>query len=193
MTLSERQGDPWFRDPSLLQGTGWGWILAYGVMLAVIGVLALVEPLATGFATGIFLAFVLVVGGILGIVAGFSARGWRSSWLDFAVGLISLVLGLLILWDPFAGALSLVWAIGLWLVLCAIMEFAAAARTALHRGWLIVLGIIDLVMGLALMFAGPAAALVFLAMVVGISFLLRGLFLAIFALRLRRRLETGRV
>src|SRR3546814_9481448 len=33
--------------------TGWGWILAYGVIVFLVGLLALFNPLATGMATGL--------------------------------------------------------------------------------------------------------------------------------------------
>lgn len=165
---------------------GWGWILAYGILLAVIGAIALVEPLATGLATGFIVAYVLIVGGILGIVAGLSGSGWRHKWLDIAVGLLSLVLGLLVLWNPFVGAFSLVWAIGFWLVAIGALEISVAFRSARHRGWLIFLGIVDLLLGVALLFAGPASALFFLAVVIGTSFIFRGVFLSVFALRLRK-------
>ena len=166
-------------------GNGWGWILAYGIMLIVIGALALVEPLATGFATGLLLAWLLLASGVLAVVAGFSGRSWRNRWLDIVSGLAWLLLGGLILWNPIAGALSLVLLLGLWLVASGVIELAAAFRGARHRGWLILLGGIDIVVGAVLLFAGPAAALTFLAAAIGISFLFRGFLLAAFALRLR--------
>lgn len=180
MKMTDWGDDRWMR-----QHTGWGWILAYGVLLAVIGALALLQPIATGLATGLLLAFVLISGGVLGILAGFTAKGWRSHWLDVAVGLLSLLLGLAVLWNPFLGAFSLVWAIGLWLLVCGGLEVSAGFRPALHRGWLILLGVIDILLGIYLVLAGPADALVILAVLVGLSFLVRGIFLAIFGLRLR--------
>lgn len=167
------------------QHGGWVWILAYGILLAVIGLLALMEPIAADFATGLFLAFVLISGGGLGILAGITARGWHSRWLDIAVGLISLLFGFLVLWNPFLGAFSLVWAIGLWLVICGGLEISASLRPALHRGWLIFLGALDLLLGFYLLVAGPADALLILAVLVGFSFLMRGVFLSLFALRMR--------
>lgn len=178
-------GSIWDHERPFGLSKGWGWILLYGILLAVVGVAALAEPLATGVVTGFFVAYVLIVGGVLGIVAGFSGKGWRSKWLDIAVGLLSLIIGLLVLWNPFVGAFSLVWAIGFWLVVIGVLEISAAVRSAHHRGWLILLGIIDVVLGIALLIAGPVTALLVLAAVIGISFIFRGVFLILFALRLR--------
>ncbi len=168
------------------QHSSWGWILGYGIQLAAIGVLALVQPIATGLATGLFLAFMLISGGVLGIIAGFTEKGWRSRWLDIAVGTLSLLLGLAVIWNPLLGAFSLVWAIGLWLVICGGLEFSAGLNPVPHRGWLLFLGVIDILFGVYLLFAGAADALLILAVIVGLSFLFRGVFLSIFAIRLRQ-------
>lgn len=181
MKLADGNQDRW-----IAQHDGWGWILGYGILLAVIGALALLQPVATDIATGLLLAFVLIGGGILGLVAGLNAKGWRSRWLDIAIGLLSLLLGFAVIWNPFLGAFSLVWAIGLWLVVCGGLEISAGMNPVLHRGWLIVLGVIDILLGFYLMLTGPADALVILAVIVGLSFLFRGCFLMIFAFRLRR-------
>ena len=165
---------------------GWGWILAYGILLMLIGILALLSPMATGFATGLLLATMLIVGGIAALAAGMSRRGWHSHWLDIAVGLLSLIIGALVLWQPFVGALSVVWAIGIWLALLGIIELSAATRSIHHRGRLIFLGIVDVILGGWLFLSPPAAALIALSALVGLSFMLRGLFLATYALSFRR-------
>ena len=175
----------WNDDPWLRQNAGWGWITAYGLLLVAIGVLALAQPVATDFATGLFLAVVLIGGGILGIAAGIAAKGWRSRWLDIAVGLLSLLLGVAAACNPFLGAFSLVWGIGLWLLMCGFLEIAAGLAPALHRTWLLALGAIDILLGVYLLWAGPVDALVILALLVGLSFLVRGIFLTILGLRIR--------
>ncbi|WP_157216383.1 HdeD family acid-resistance protein [Flavisphingomonas formosensis] len=164
----------------------WGWILAYGLVSIGIGVLALAEPLATGFATGLFLATLLILGGAIALAAGFSTRGWHNHWLDIVTGLVAIALGLLIIWHPFLGAISIVWFIGAWLFTGGILELVAGFRATEHRGMLILLGIVDMVLGLYLFLAGPLTALFVLALLVGLSFLFRGAMLCLLALRLRR-------
>lgn len=50
--------------------TGWDWILTYAVMVITVGILALVNPIATGVATGILLAAVLLLYVGMAIAAG---------------------------------------------------------------------------------------------------------------------------
>jgi uncharacterized membrane protein HdeD (DUF308 family) len=42
----------------------WGWILALGIVLIVVGTLAIAMPLATSLVSVVFLSSLLIVGGI---------------------------------------------------------------------------------------------------------------------------------
>jgi len=75
---------------------------------------------------------------------------------------------------------------GFWLLLSGIFQIVGAVRVAFDRWWRLFLGIVDLVLGGILLFAGPLPSLAFLALLVGISFLFRGLFLLMLALGLKR-------
>lgn len=164
---------------------GWLGILCYGILLTALGILALFRPLAADLATGLLLSMVLIIGGIVGLAAGFTTNGWHHRWVDSLVGLFSLGFGILILWHPLVGAFSLLWAVGLWLLLCGGAEVAAGWKPAYNHPWLLLLGAFNILLGLYLVFAGPAAALVILAVMVAISFLARGVTLTVFALQLR--------
>lgn len=164
----------------------WGWVLVYGILTSIIGVIALLNPVVTGLATGVLLGFSLLIYGVFAVVAGFSSLATRSRWIEILLGVLALVAGVIVLVNPFAGALSLVWAIGAWLLVIGIFEIIAAVKTAQDRGWRLFLGVVDALLGAYLLFTGPGAGLVFLAVMFGISFLFRGAFLIALALGLRR-------
>ncbi|MBB5984122.1 HdeD family acid-resistance protein [Sphingobium lignivorans] len=171
-------------DPPLR--TGWGWIVAYGVLVILIGVLALTNPIATGLATGIILALVLIVYGVAAIASAISSLSRRGRWIELILGILALLAGASILFAPLLGALSLVWAIGFWLVVSGVMQLVTAARFPVDRWWRLFLGLLDLVLGAILLLSGPVPSLAFLAIIVGISFLFRGLFLVLLGLGLRK-------
>lgn len=172
-------------------GTGWRWILAYGVLVVVIGFLALLNPLATGLATGLFLAAVLIVYGVAALISAVSSLAQRGRWVELVLGLLALAAGILIAFAPYLGALSLVWATGFWLFVSGVVQIGCAIRVKADRGWRLLLGIVDLLLGLILLFAGPLPGLAILALMVGISFLFRGVFLITLALGIRRILREG--
>lgn len=166
--------------------TGWGWILAYGVLVIAIGFLALCNPLATGLATGVLFGFILLVYGVTAIAAGLSSLSTRARWIEILLGAVSLIAGVIVLFNPFAGALSLAWAIGAWLLVSGIFQISGALRAVHDRGWRLFLGLLDVVLGGWLLFSSPVTALAFLAIAVGVSFLFRGMFLVMLALGLRK-------
>lgn len=175
-----------FAQSHSASGGGWGWILAYGIAVLLIGVLALANPIATGFATGVLIAFVLIAYGVFAIATSFSSLKGRARWIELLLGLLALAAGLATLFLPVVGALWLVWSIGAWLLVSGVLEVVSAVRFRTDRGWRLFLGVVDVLIGLWLLMAGPVTGLAFLAVLVGLSFLLRGVFLILLALALRR-------
>jgi len=169
----------------LRHARGWGWIFAYGLLLVVIGFLAIIRPVAADIATGFLLGLLLLIAGLVSAIAGFANRGWHSRWLDFAIGTLCLVLGVMVLRNPFAGAVSFVWMIGIWAITTGILEIFAAYKLTFSRSWLALLGLLNLLLGVILLMAGPVTDLLFLAIIVGVSFTARGIFLMLFGWSLR--------
>src|SRR3546814_8432388 len=114
--------------------------------------------------------------GIFAIIAGVSSLSRRARWIELLLGVLGIVAGAVTIFNPFAGALSLVLLIGAWLLVSGIFEIVSALRIAHDRAWRLVLGVLDVVLGGLLLFSGPGTGLVFLAFCVGISFLFRGVF-----------------
>lgn len=167
-------------------GRNWGWILAYGILLVVIGIFAMMNPLATGLAIGLMLAISFLIGGAGSLVAAFRDAGWQSKMVDILFGILSLVVGILCLSNPFGGAISIVWVIGILFIVSGLFEFAAGLRADQEKVWLILLGLCDMLIGFwAAFLLGPGAALVALATLVGIGFLFRGVVLSILAFQVR--------
>ena len=65
--------------------------------------------IAIAFLIGIW----MFVFGLLGIFAGFAARGTRSWWLSLIAGIIGVIGGLYFLTQPGEGSVVLVWVLGI--------------------------------------------------------------------------------
>ncbi len=162
---------------------GRAFILIYGLLLIVIALIAMFDPLATGFAIGILIGTMLIFYGVLAIGAGFSSPH-RGRGIEILLGALAILAAIILIFDPFAGAISLVWVIGVWLIMSGIFHILYAVNAPHDRGWRILLGLVDVVLGGYLFFSGPATALIFLSFLVGISFFLRGVFLLMLASKL---------
>ncbi len=157
-----------------------GWDYLPGIAFIVIGVLALMMAPLASLATGIYVGAMLCVAGGFALVGGLSHIRRGGGWLAALLGLLSLIVGIAFLYNPAAGSVTLVWFIGAWLLAGGIFEFATAFTTSIGRGWLVVVGIVDLILGALLLTSDPKQAFLFLGYYVGISFVFRGLWTVVF-------------
>lgn len=157
-----------------------GWDYLPGIAFIVIGVLALMMAPLTSLATGVYVGAMLCVAGAFAFAGGLSHIKRGGAWLAALLGLLSLIVGLAFLYNPAAGAITLVWMIGAWLLVGGVFEFATAFTTPLGKGWLVLVGLVDLVLGAFVLMMEPRAAFAFLGYYVGISFVFRGLWTVFF-------------
>jgi uncharacterized membrane protein HdeD (DUF308 family) len=169
----------------------WPALLVEGIVLILIGVLALfIPPLITlGIATA--LGWLLIAGGIVVLVVyswGYAAPGFRSL-LFYAV--LSMVAGFALLLRPLSGAISLTVILIVCLALGGVAKlFYPLGRSqylANYRGWIRASGVVDLVLA-ALMFIGlPEIALWAPGLLLGANMVLGGIALVVVAILERRR------
>lgn len=170
---------------------GWGWTLACGILLVVAGVLALGAPLATTLALTGILGWVLVIAGIGGIVMGLRTRIAHRRTIDLLYGGVSLIVGIILLDNLLAGALSLTLAFAFFLAFRGAVELGGGSRSHGHaRTALIVAGAVNLMLAFLLVMSWPASVQV-IGMFVGISFLIGGIVTIIAATQLRRLAHPG--
>jgi uncharacterized membrane protein HdeD (DUF308 family) len=108
------------------------WLLVlYGIAGIAASVLAILYPGITTVALLIVIASWAIVTGVSAIVAANSVGGVAEPALLVA-GMLSLLIGVLLLIQPFAGALALAWMIGLYAIVTGTtyITFAVRARRA---------------------------------------------------------------
>ena len=157
-----------------------GWDYLPGIAFIVIGVLALMMAPLTSLATGLYVGAMLCVAGGFAFVGGLSHIKRGGAWLAALLGLLSIVVGIAFLYNPAAGAVTLVWMIGAWLLVGGLFEFATAFTTPFGKGWLVLVGLVDVALGVLVLFMDPKEAFAFLGYYVGISFIFRGLWTVVF-------------
>lgn len=157
-----------------------GWDYLPGIAFIVVGVLALMMAPLTSLATGIYVGSMLCVAGGFAFIGGLSHIKRGGAWLAALLGLLSIVVGIAFLYNPAAGAVTLVWMIGAWLIVGGIFEFSTAFTTPVGKGWLVAVGLVDLALGVLVLTMDPTQAFAFLGYYVGISFIFRGLWTTVF-------------
>jgi len=164
----------------------WGWYLALGVALIVLGAYALVYGTAATIASVIALGAVCLIAGIVRLFTAFQARGAGHIILFLLLGVLDLVVGWMLIQHPEAGALVVT------LLLAALFVFGGSYSLigALwlqfpHYGWVAVNGFLSLVLGILLWAQWPISGIWFIGFAVGLNFIFAGVTWSALAFKLR--------
>ena len=112
-----------------------GSLVLLGVLGIVAGLVALVMPAVAAMALVWIIAFWAIVAGVMQISAAVRLRKEvQGEWLWILSGICTVVLGILILMRPGAGALSLVWLIGSFAIAWGVLLVILAFRLKGHAG-----------------------------------------------------------
>jgi len=116
-----------------LSGQWWLWLLM-GILGIVAGAIGLRQPEVAAGALLLLISAYAIAIGVLTIWAGFRLRKEISNeWLLWLLGAISVVFGVLMITQPAAGLLGLVWAIASWAVAIGILKIMLAFKARNFR------------------------------------------------------------
>ncbi|MGH9519322.1 MAG: HdeD family acid-resistance protein [Terriglobales bacterium] len=164
----------------------WGWSLALGIILVVLGVIVLSDTFLATLISMMIVGWLLVVGGIVQIVHAFRTRGWRGTRLAGIAGVLYVVAGLLLVGNPVAGALVLTLMIAFFLFMLGLVRLTSAiALRSPGAAWTIVAGIIDIILAALITAHFPATALWVIGLFLGIEMIVGGLATLLVALEVR--------
>ena len=160
----------------------WGWLLALGIVMIVLGTIAFIIMPAATLGTVLVLGWLLVVSGVFEIVQVFRLHGWGNRVLHLIGGILGILIGLLVVTHPLVGALAWTLLFAAFFTVVGIFRIAAAASLKFPNwGWAVFDGIVTLALGILLWAAWPTSAIWFLGLAVGVSLVLRGWSYVMFA------------
>lgn len=154
----------------------WGWFLALGVLLVVLGVLCLSSTvLATLLTTGL-LGALAIIGGVELIVSAFwGENGWGIA-LRIVIGILFVLAGWSLLTRPVIGALTLTAIIGWFFLFSGMLDVIIALMEHVRGwGWGVINGLVTLLLGVLLLASWPASGLIAIGLFLGIRLLLSGI------------------
>ena len=166
----------------------WKIYALQGGLTTLVGILALFAPLAATLASTLLFGWLMVIAGVSGIVSAVRARGTAGFWSSLFLGVLAVLLGLVILLDPFAGAVTLTYVLATFFIFSGIANamLAGAFRPSTGRFWLLVLSaVVDFALALFLVFGLPGTAVWAIGVFLGVSLISSGLALLFAALDAR--------
>jgi uncharacterized membrane protein HdeD (DUF308 family) len=167
----------------------WGLFLAEGIILVILGVIAIVVPQIATLAFTILIGWLFFIAGVVGLFTTAWMRGAPGFWWSLVSAIIAIAAGVVLLLWPVNGTLSLT----LVLIAFFIVEGAASILYAIdHRdqlsgrwGWMLVSGIIDIILAAIILTGLPGTAFWALGLLVGINMVFGGAALIAMAMAAR--------
>jgi uncharacterized membrane protein HdeD (DUF308 family) len=166
----------------------WKFFLAEGILMLVLGLLAIAVPEIASLAIAILIGWLFFVGGIFRTLSLLRHRGMPGFAWSLLTAVLAIVLGLVLLLRPIAGVLTLTIA----LVAFFIIEGVAAILLAIeHRrhlpswGWVLLSGLVDLLLAYLIWDGWPSSAGWAIGLLVGVSMVFAGLSLVMTAIAAR--------
>jgi len=168
-------------------GTGWGWLLASGIITVVTGMFMLTYPQMASLAVTLFVGWALMVVGIAGIVGGIVNRKSGGMWLTVLLGALTAVAGLMLAFNLLAGTVTLTMVFVIWLLADGIVgTLTSLVRRGKSWGWHLCASLVTLLLGIVLLQGMPMASATVLGVYAGIVLMFRGMTLTFIAFELRR-------
>jgi uncharacterized membrane protein HdeD (DUF308 family) len=170
----------------------WKALVLRGGVAIVFGILAVVWPLETVTALAFLWGFWALFDGIGSIMQAFQPETTgRQRALLILIGLVALVVAFFAIFSPAVTAATLIWLLGIWLIVRALMEAILAFTTAGSgsRGVLLFSAALDLVLGV-LFVAYPDKSLVGIGFVLGLVAIAWGVVFLVGGLMIRRAAQA---
>jgi uncharacterized membrane protein HdeD (DUF308 family) len=157
----------------------WKWFVFQGVVMLILGCLAVAEPVIASVAVDIYVGWLFMFSGVLGLVAMFSARDASAFFWMLLTSALSLAAGILLVWKPDAGTVSLTLVLTAFFIAEGAFQVGASIsyREVLPDswGWQLASGIADIVLAGLIIYFWPLSASWTLGLVVGVNLITTGL------------------
>lgn len=176
-------------DMSAAVKAHWKAFLFEGIVLAALGLAAMIVPPLASLAVTIFLGWMFLVSGVAGLIVTFWARQMPGFWWSLFSATLAVLAGLILLARPMQGVLTLTIVVGAYFLAegVATIMYALEHRRELSErwSWLLVSGLMDILIAFLIISGLPGSAEWAIGLLVGINLVLGGASLVGMALAAR--------
>ncbi|WP_445222100.1 HdeD family acid-resistance protein [Bradyrhizobium sp. Pa8] len=156
----------------------WKAFLFEGILLAVLGIAALILPPLASLAIAIFLGWMFLISGIGGLIVTYWARSSPGFWWSLISAALAVLAGMLLLARPMQAVLTLTIVLGAYFLAegVATIMYALEHRRDLSSRWtwLLISGLVDIAIAFMVITGLPSSAEWAIGILVGINLLFGG-------------------
>ena len=156
-------------------GQHWGWFLGKGMLMIVVGTLALGSYVMVTLFAMIFLGWLMIFAGVVEAVHAFWKKEWGGLFLNLLVGVLYIVVGFMVLTNPTASAMTLTLIMAIFFILDGIFRIIIAVTMHYPRwGWMLFNGIVTLILGIIIWQQWQQLGLRIIGLFIGIDLIFSG-------------------
>ena len=176
-------------------GAHWRLMMFQGVVMIILGILAVAAPVIATIAIDIYVGWLFLFSGVIGLIALFSSHHIPAFLWTLITAALSIALGILLIWKPVEGALSLTFVLTAFFLVEGVFQIATSLvyRDSLPGtwGWMLASGVSDLLLVAIIVLGWPATGVWVLGLLVGINLFMSGWAIVMMAFAGRQATKTG--
>jgi len=190
MSISQRDIDQLQRAVVASLHEHWRFYLIEGIVLIFLGAAAVIVPPIATLAVTIFVGWLFLISGLVGLFMTLKMRGVPGFLWSFLSAILAIAVGALFIGRPGGGAFTLTFL----LITSFLVEGVVSVMFALdHRkelpgawGWMLASGVVDLALATMILAGLPGTAAWAIGLLVGINLTFGGVALVAMALQARK-------
>jgi uncharacterized membrane protein HdeD (DUF308 family) len=172
-----------------MNGERTGWMMIWGIVMLICGILAIALPWASGIGVVIVVAWLLLLAGVSHLLLAFHTHSVGGVLWQILLALIYGAAGIFLLMNPLAGLVTLTLVLAVFLLMEAVFETALyfQVRGRVNAGWILFDAIVTLLLAILVWSQWPSSSLWLIGTLVGISLIFSGISRISLASAMRRK------
>lgn len=154
-----------------------GWSISLGILLIVLGLLAVATPLAAGVAASLVFGWVILFASATHFTYAWLERGAGAVLWQILIAVIYLFAAVWILFHPVGGVAALTLILAFYIAAEGVLELAVfgAIRGLPGTAWFLVDGIVSLLVAVLILFHWSSSSVWAVGTLVGVSLIMSGI------------------
>jgi uncharacterized membrane protein HdeD (DUF308 family) len=169
-----------------------GASIGWGVVMIVLGFLAICLPFATGIGVSVAIAWIIVFGGFAHIASAFAARGAGSFLWRILVGVVYVIGGAFLAFNPGLALESFTLAMAVMFFMEGVLGIVVyfQFRTLPGSGWVLIDGIVTLFLAYLIWRPWPISSVWAIGTILGVNLIVSGFTRLMYSVAARKTMEA---
>lgn len=165
----------------------WAWFVALGVLMVLLGAVAMINLAVTTIATVIYIGVLMLVGGAMQCAQAFNIKTWSGFGWWLLSGLLYGAAGITTVANPLFASYALTLVLAAFTLAAGISRIIVGLRTKPNEGWTThaASGLVTTIVGFIFLLGWPVNSLWLLGLLLSVDLIFQGCMCLVFGARLR--------